>query len=114
MELNFSGAVLPACVHFVSFFLLGALIAAAHERWLTRWRFDRVALLAFGACTVLETAKLLISARHAHIADLALNVSGLLLGLWISTRWQNGRSWRLTLKEHLRRNPFRMEVVCWP
>ena len=41
----------------------------------------------------------------------ALDVAGLLLGLWISTRWQRGRSWLLSLEERLRRKPFRGEIA---
>ena len=108
--MDFTEGAFGATVHFLAFFLLGVSIAAAHEPWLQRRRFAWLGVVVLIACTVLELVQLLQPTRHPRVTDLALNVLGLLVGLWSSTRWRTGRDWRLAVQEYFERRPLLLET----
>lgn len=95
--------------HFVAFFILGALVAVAHQRTLTRHGLVRWALAAVVFCAGLEFTQLLQSSRHARLTDLLCNIAAVLAGAAL-LRWPGLRVFRSILTERLRRHVFQVQA----
>ena len=107
---SFDRGLLKVVGHFITFFILGGMIAVVKERSSKPYGFGRFVLVATIFCTCLEFSQLFLSGRHATFTDLFSNTAGVLLGAKSSIWWHRAKTIRPTLQEHTRQYRFHAQA----
>jgi hypothetical protein len=107
LDVTGHGGLLNIVTHFVSFFVLGSVVALVYHRRL-EGKFGRLATAAALFCAGLEFIQLFLEPRHARLTDYLSNLTGLLLGATVSMRLLRMRGLRTALRgeEHGRQARF--------
>ena len=84
--------------HFVSFFILGTLFAAAKRVKLKGIDSVYFFCAAIIFCAAIEIAQVFLLSRHARLTDFMVNILGLAGGAWVGGRRRWMESYRVSLK----------------
>jgi hypothetical protein len=110
---SFDRGFLKIAGHFVTFFILGGMIAVVNERSSTPYGFGRFVLVVTIFCTGLEFSQLFLTTRHASLTDLFFNTAGVLIGARSLIRWPKVRTFRLALQERIRQYRFHTKAQAF-
>lgn len=110
---SFSRGLLKITGHFITYFILGGMIAVVNERSSTPYGFGLFVPVAMIFCTGLEFSQLFLSTRHASLADLFSNTAGILVGARSLMRWSKVRTIRLALQERNRGYRFHTKAQAF-
>jgi hypothetical protein len=110
---SFDQGLTKAVGHFITFILLGGMIAIVTERSSKPGGFGRFIIVSTIFCTGLEFGQLFLPTRHARLTDLFCNTAGILVGAECLISWTKARTFRLDLQKRIRQNHFHAQTIIF-